>query len=168
VADPTRAALAERLTADAAVAEQHALECEDPEADAWHRERAAAEAVRQRDVLWAKALIASLDAREIERVTRAFNASRPDPDPALSREPTDEDWPAALRALAGIPCDERERTGGAPGDEQYSCYSECVTCRARRALGAALSRAPTDEEVAREVDAAWRKVGFNYGKVPHG
>ena len=55
---------------------------------------------------------------------------------AALRATPSEDWGAALRELADIPCDERARTGGAPGDDQYSCYSECVTCRARRAVEA--------------------------------
>ena len=74
----------------------------------------------------------------------------------LLREP-EENWLAALRALADIPCDERERTGGAPGDDQYSCYSECVTCRARRALES-LTPQPTDEDVARELVFLWHCV----------
>ena len=75
---------------------------------------------------------------------------------ALLREP-EENWLAALRALADIPCDERERTGGAPGDDQYSCYSECVTSRARRALES-LTPQPTDEDVARELVFLWHCV----------
>ena len=34
--------------------------------------------LRERDVLWCKALIATLDARQIEAVTRHFNEHRPD------------------------------------------------------------------------------------------
>ena len=38
----------------------------------------AADAIRERDLLWLKAMIATLDLRLIELVVRWFNANRPD------------------------------------------------------------------------------------------
>ena len=67
------------------------------------------------------------------------------------REPSDEDWTAALRELADLPCAEPEATGGAPGDEACSCYQECISCRARRAVECLATREPSDEDVAREM-----------------
>ena len=77
-----------------------------------------------------------------------------------SPEPS-EDWTAVLHELADLPCAEPEASGRAPGDETCSCYLECVGCRARRAVERLALREPSDEEVARELEAAWRAVGFH-------
>jgi len=55
-----------------------------------------AEAQLARDVLWCKALVATLDTRQIERVTRCFNENRPDPPSEKTKKMLSE-----LRKAAG-------------------------------------------------------------------
>jgi len=68
--------------------------------------------LRERDVLWCKALIATLDARQIEAVTRHFNEHRPDA--------ATEETRALLAALRPRTAHQGGQAAAKEGDDEIS------------------------------------------------